>query len=57
MLAKYQLLIADLYNIHIGNVKKLVHNFCDKENYLLHYENLQLYFLRLGSKLKRSIAY
>ena len=27
MLSEYQLKIADLYNIHIGNVKKLVPNF------------------------------
>ena len=43
MLSEYQLNIADLYNIPIGNVKKLVPNFFDKENYELHYENIQLY--------------
>ena len=48
--------IADLYNIPIGNVKKLVHNFFDKEKYVLHYENLQLY-LRLGLNLKKFIMY
>ena len=52
MLSEYQLKIADLYNISIGNVKKLVHNFFDKEKYVIHYENLQLY-LRLGLKLKK----
>ena len=31
MLSDYQLKIADLYNIHIANVKKLVPNFFDKE--------------------------
>ena len=31
MLSNYQLKIADLYNIPIGNVKKLVSNFFDKE--------------------------
>ena len=51
MLYKYHVIIADLYNIPIGNVKKLVPNFFDKEMYVLHYENLQL-FLRLGLKLK-----
>ena len=51
MLSDYQLKIADLYNIPIGNVKKLVPNFFDKEKYVIHYENLQLY-LRLGLKLK-----
>ena len=50
MLSEYQPKFADLYNIPIGNVKKLVPNFFDKEKYMLHYENLQL-FLRLGLKL------
>ena len=31
MLSDYQLKIADLCNISIGNVKKLVPNFFDKE--------------------------
>ena len=52
MLSKYQLAIADLYNIPNGNVKKLVPNCFDREKYVLHYENLQLY-LRLRLKLKR----
>ena len=56
MLSEYQVKITDLYNIPIGNVKKLVPNFFDKEKYVLHYENLQLY-LRLGLKLKKYIAY
>ena len=56
MLPKYQLKIADLYNIPIGNVKKIVSNFFDKEKYVIHYENLQLY-LKLGLKLKKCIAY
>ena len=43
---------ADLYNIPIGNVKKLVLNFFVKETYVIHYENFQLY-LRLGLKLKK----
>ena len=34
------------------NVKKLVPNLFDKEKYVLHYENLQLY-LKLGLKLKK----
>ena len=51
MLSDYQLKIADLYNVLIGIVKKLVLNFFDKEKYELHYENLQIY-LRLGLKLK-----
>ena len=43
MLFDYQLKIVDLYNIPIGNVKKLVPNLFDKETYVIHYENLQLY--------------
>ena len=43
-MSKYQLTIAEVCNIPIGNVKKL-----DKEMYVLHLENLELY-LRLGSK-------
>ena len=40
MLSEYQLKIADLQNTPIGNVKKLVPNFFDKEKYVIHYENL-----------------
>ena len=32
MLSEYQLKIADLYNILIGNVKNLVLNFFDKKS-------------------------
>ena len=56
MLSGYKLKIADLHNISIGDFKKLVPNFFDKERYVLHYENLQLY-LRLELKLKKYIAY
>ena len=52
MLSEYQLEIADLCNIPIGNVKKLVPNFFDKGKHVTHYENLKLYF-RLGLKLKK----
>ena len=48
LLSDYQLKIADLYNIPIGNVKKLVPNFLIKN--AIDYENLQLY-LRLGLTL------
>ena len=37
-------------NIPISNVKKVVPNLFDKENYVIHYENLQLYW-KLGLKL------
>ena len=43
MLSNYQLKIVDLYNIPIGNAKKLVPNFFDKEKYALYHENLQFY--------------
>ena len=51
ILSKFQLMNADFHKIHIGDVKKLVPNFFDKEKYVLHHENLQLY-LRLVLKLK-----
>ena len=41
-----------LYNIPLGNVKKLVSNVFDKENYMIHCENLQLYLI-LRLKLKK----
>ena len=56
LLFDYQLKIDDLSNILIGNVKKLVPNFFEKEKYVIHYENLQLY-LRLGLNQKKSIPY
>ena len=40
MLSDYQLKIADHYNIPIGNVKKLVPIFFDRQIYVIHYENL-----------------
>ena len=46
-LSRYQVMIADLYNISIVKGKKLVTDFFDKEKYELYYHNLQLY-LRLG---------
>ena len=52
MLSDYQVEIANLYNIPISNVKKLVPNVFDKETYVLHYEKFQFY-LRLGLKLKK----
>ena len=56
MLSEYQVKGADLGNIPIGIVQKLVPNFFDKEKHVIHYENLQL-SLRLGLKLKKYIAY
>ena len=56
MLSDYQLKNADFYNTLIGDVKKLVPNFFDKEYYVFHYENLRLP-LRLGMKLKKYIVH
>ena len=55
MLSEYQLKIADLHNIPIGNVKKLVPNFFDKKKYVNHHENLKLW-LRLRFRLKKSAS-
>ena len=52
MMSHSQILIVDFNNIPIANVKKLVPNFFDKEKYVLHYENWELY-LRIGLKLKK----
>ena len=41
MLSDYQLKILELYNIPIGNVKKLLASFFDKEKYVIHYEKLK----------------
>ena len=35
MLSEYHLKIADLYNIPIGNVKKLVPSLFNKEKYVI----------------------
>ena len=56
ILPEYQLKIADIYNILIDNVKKLVPNCFNIGKYMLNYKNLRLY-LRLGLKLKKYIAY
>ena len=41
-ISTYQLMIADLYNIPIGNIEKFVPNYFYKERYVLYYGNLQL---------------
>ena len=43
MLSNYQLKIAELYNIYIGNVKKFLPNLFDRGKYVHHYENLEVY--------------
>ena len=52
MLFSHQLKFAHLHNFPISNGIKLVPNFFHKVNYVLYYENLQVY-LRLGMKLKK----
>ena len=43
MFSDHQLKTADLYYILIDDVEKSVPNFFDKEKYVSHYKNLQLY--------------
>ena len=52
MLSDYCKNIADKYNISTGLVHKLIPTLNNKEKYVLHYRNLQLY-LDLGLKLKK----
>ena len=47
ILFEYQLMMPDLYDILVVNVKKLVPTFLDKEKYVFHYEILKIY-LRVG---------
>ena len=44
--------IADEYGINVGDVKKLIPNLGNKNNYVVHYGNLQLY-LSLGMKVTK----
>ena len=52
MLSGYCKEIAEKYNKSIGLVSKLIPTLRDKEEYVLHYRNLQLY-LDLGLKIKK----
>ena len=52
MLSDYCKNIATKYNISTGLVHKLIPTLSNKEKYVLHYRNLQLY-LDLGLKLKK----
>ena len=52
MLSEYCKKIATKYNISTGLVHKLIPKLSNKEKYVLHYRNLQLY-LDLGLKLKK----
>ena len=50
MLSSYCLSIAKEYGIRVGEVNKLIPNLKKKENYIVHYRNLQLY-KSLGMKV------
>ena len=52
MLSGYCKEIAEKYKISIGQVNKLIPTLKDKKEYVLHYQNLQLY-LDLGLKVKK----
>ena len=51
-LSKYCLKIANFHNITTETVKKLVPNLMNKNNYVIHYRNLQQ-CLELGMKFKK----
>ena len=53
MLSKYYKEIADKDDIKVGDVKKLIPKLSKKNNYVVHYKNLQFY-LSLGMKLART---
>ena len=52
MLSKYCKKIADIYEIKVGDVKKVIPNLGNKTNYVVHHRNLPLY-LSLGMKLTK----
>ena len=52
MLSKYSSSIANNYGIKVGEVNKLIPNLSNKQNYVMHYRNLQLY-LSLGMKVTK----
>ena len=49
----YCLGIAKKYGIKVGEVNKLIPHLRNKDNYILHYKNLQLY-KSLGMKVKKN---
>ena len=54
MLPSYCLGIAKKYGIKVGEVNKLIPHLRNKDNYILHYKNLQLY-KSLGMKVKKKL--
>ena len=55
-LSRYCLKIANAHNITTETVKKLVPNLMKKNNYVIHYRNLQQ-CLELGMKFKKCAEY
>ena len=56
MLSKYRRNIADEYGIKSANVNKLVPNLGSKSKYVLHYTNVQLYYI-LGMKFVKVMKF
>ena len=52
MLSKYSSSIANNYRIKVREVNKLIPNLGNKQNYVIHYRNLQLY-ASLGMKVAK----
>ena len=52
MLSGYCKKVADEYEIKVGDVKKLIPNLGNKNNYMLYYKNVQLH-LSLGMNLTK----
>ena len=52
MLSRYCKEIVEKYKISISQVNKLIPALKEKKEYVLHYQNLQLY-LNLGLKIKK----
>ena len=52
MLSNYCKRISDKYNISTGLVSKLIPTLSNREKYVLHYRNLQLY-IDLGLKVSK----